>query len=456
MSEQVDVVVIGLGVAGEEVAGRLAAAGLSVVGVEAGLVGGECPYWGCVPTKMMIRASGIIGEVGRAGAVAGRATIEPDWSLVAHRIRAEATDTWDDQVAVARFEDKGGRFVRGRARITGPGEVTVGDLVLTARRGVVLATGTTPVVPPVGGLAGLPFWTNRDAVQTERPPSSLLVIGGGAIGVEFAQVFSRFGSQVTLVEAAAHLLPAEEPEAGEALQAVLEAEGITVHVGGAVADASQTEAGFEVELGDGSRVATEKLLVATGRRPDLTGLGLEQYGIDPDARTLAVDERLRVAGGLWAVGDVTGHGAFTHVAMYQANVAVRDLLDQGGPAASYHAVPRVTFSDPEVGAVGLTEAQARAAGISVRIGRSQTPSSARGWIHKVGNEGLVKLVEDVDRGVLIGATSVGPHGGEVLGALAVAVHAEVPTRTLRQMIYAYPTFHRGIEDALGDLHGHGS
>ena len=142
--------------------------------------------------------------------------------------------------------------------------------------------------------------------------------------------------------------------------------------------------------------------------------------------------------------------------MYQADVAVRDLLDQGGPAASYHAVPRVTFSDPEVGAVGLTEAQARAAGISVRIGRSQTPSSARGWIHKVGNEGLVKLVEDADRGVLIGATSVGPHGGEVLGALAVAVHAEVPTSTLRQMIYAYPTFHRGIEDALGDLHGHGS
>ncbi len=456
MSEQVDVIVIGLGVAGEEVAGRLAQAGLSVVGVEAGLVGGECPYWGCVPTKMMIRASGIIGEVGRAGALAGRATIEPDWSLVAQRIRAEATDTWDDQVAVERFEGKGGRFVRGHARITGPGEVTVGDRLFSARRGVVIATGTTPVVPPVGGLAGLPFWTNRDAVQADQPPTSLVVIGGGAIGVEFAQVFARFGTRVTIVEAAAHLLPAEEPEAGEGLQAVLEAEGITVYVGAAVADASQTEGGFVVELGDGGQVTAEKLLVATGRRPDLTNLGLEQYGIDPDARSLAVDERLRVVRGLWAVGDVTGHGAFTHVAMYQADVAVRDLLEQGGPAASYHAVPRVTFSDPEVGAVGLTEAQARTAGISVRIGRSQTPSSARGWIHKVGNEGLVKLVEDADRGVLIGATSVGPHGGEVLGALAVAVHAEVPTGTLRQMIYAYPTFHRGIEDALGDLHGHGT
>ncbi len=456
MTEQVDVVIIGMGVAGEEVAGRLAEAGLSVVGVDAGLVGGECPYWGCVPTKMMIRASGIIGEVGRAAAVAGPATINPDWGLVAARIRAEATDTWSDQVAVDRFEGKGGQFVRGHARITGPGEVTVGDRVFRARRGVVLATGTTPVVPPVGGLANLPFWTNRDAVQAERPPTSLAVIGGGAIGVEFAQVFARFGSEVTIVEAAAHLLPAEEPEAGETLQAVLEAEGISVLVGAEVANASHQLDEFDVKLGDGGHVAAEKLLIATGRRADLTGLGLEQYGVDPNARTLAVDERLRVSDGLWAVGDVTGRGAFTHVAMYQADVAVRDLLDQGGPVAAYHAVPRVTFSDPEVGAVGLTEAQARAAGLKVRIGRSQTPSSARGWIHKIGNEGFVKLVEDADRGVLIGATAVGPHGGEVLGALAVAVHAEVPTSTLRQMIYAYPTFHRGIEDALGDLRGHGS
>jgi len=236
---------------------------------------------------------------------------------------------------------------------------------------------------------------------------------------------------------------------------VLEAEGVTVHVGAAVAGASHRGDRFEVELGDGTRLAAEKLLVAAGRRADLTGLGLDAYGIDAQARTLSVDERLRAGERLWAVGDVTGHGAFTHVAMYQADIAVRDILATGGPGASDHAVPRVTFSDPEVGAVGLIEAQARAAGIRVRVGRSQTPSSARGWIHQAGNEGLVKLVEDADRGVLIGATSVGPHGGEVLGALAVAVHAEVPTGTLRQMIYAYPTFHRGIEDALRDLHGHG-
>jgi pyruvate/2-oxoglutarate dehydrogenase complex dihydrolipoamide dehydrogenase (E3) component len=451
MTERVDVVVIGMGVGGEEVAGRLAEAGMTVVGVEGGLVGGECPYWGCVPTKMMVRAAGMIGEVRRAAAVAGTAAIEPDWGLVAARIRAEATDTWDDKVAVDRFVDKGGRFVRGRARITGPGEVTVGDLRFTAGRGVVVATGTTAVAPPIPGLAGLPFWTNREAVQADQPPASLVVIGGGPIGVEFAQVFARFGSEVTVVGSADRLLPGEEPESGEVLRRALEDDGVRVHTGTAVTAVGHDGTGFEVTLADGTRLDAERVLVAAGRRTRLADLGLEAYGVDPHVSVLGVDERLRVADGLWAVGDVTGHGAFTHVAMYQADVAVRDILGAGGPIASYHAVPRVTFTDPEVGSVGLTEARARAAGLDVRVGSSQVPGSARGWIHKLGNEGVVKLVEDVDRGVLVGATAVGPHGGEVLGALSVAVHAEVPTEQLRQMIYAYPTFHRGIEDALRDL-----
>jgi pyruvate/2-oxoglutarate dehydrogenase complex dihydrolipoamide dehydrogenase (E3) component len=455
MTEQVDVVVIGLGVGGEEVAGRLAEAGLSVVGVEAGLVGGECPYWGCVPTKMMVRAAGLVAEVRRAEGVAGQASIEPDWGLVATRIRAEATDTWDDRVAVDRFTGKGGQFVRGRGRITGPGEVSVGDRVFAARRGIVVATGAAPTTPPIPGLTGLPFWTNRDAVQVEQPPRSLIVIGGGAIGVEFAQVFARFGSEVTLVEAAPHLLPLEEPAAGQTLGGALESDGVRLHVGAVVTEVTHDDDGFVVTLGDGTGLAAERLLVATGRRPRLTGLGLETHGLDTEGGAVPVDEHLRAADGLWAVGDVTDRGAFTHVAMYQADIVVRDILDQPGPVASYHAVPRVTFSDPEVGAVGLTEAQARARGLTVRVGRSQVPSSARGWIHKVGNEGLIVLVEDAERGVVVGATSVGPHGGEVLGALSVAVHAEVPTSRLREMIYAYPTFHRGIEDALRDLRDDG-
>ncbi|GAW49231.1 MULTISPECIES: dihydrolipoyl dehydrogenase family protein [unclassified Nocardioides] len=452
MAEQVDVVVIGLGVGGEEVAGRLAAAGLSVVGVEAGLVGGECPYWGCVPTKMMVRAAGMVADVRRAETIAGPASIEPDWSLVATRIRAEATDTWDDQVAVDRFVGKGGTFVRGRAKITGRGEVTVGDQVFTVRRGIVVATGTVPSVPPIPGLAELPYWTNRGAVQAEQPPTSLVVIGGGAIGVEFAQVFSRFGTTVTLVEAADRLLPGEEPEAGRLLTEVLGAEGIDVRTGTSVARVDHDGTSFTVALGDRDVVVADRVLVATGRRAALGDLGLEAYDLAADTPALEADDRLRAAAGLWAVGDLTGRGAFTHVAMYQADIVVRDILGQDGPAASYHAVPRVTFSDPEVGSVGLTEEQARAAGLAVRIGFSQVPSSARGWMHKVGNEGIIKLVEDADRGILVGATSVGPHGGEVLGALAVAVHARVPVVQLRSMIYAYPTFHRGIEDALRNLH----
>ena len=454
MSEQVDVVVIGMGVGGEEVAGRLSEAGLLVVGVEAGLVGGECPYWGCIPTKMMVRAAGVVAEVGRAEFIAGLARIEPDWGLVAHRIRSEATDSWDDKVAVDRFVGKGGRFVRGRAVISAVGEVTVGDEVFSPRRGIVVATGTLPAVPDVPGLGGTPYWTNRDAVKVERPPASLLVMGGGAVGLELGQVFARFGTKVTVVEAADRLLPGEEPEAGHLVAEVFTGEGVDVRVGTAVEGVRHDGSGFVVDLVDAARVEAERLLVATGRGTDLAGLGVDLYGVDAGARAVPTDEWLRAAEGLWAVGDVTGHGAFTHVAMYQAGVVVRDILGEAGPPASYHAVPRVTFTDSEVGGVGVTEEAAHAARVPVRVGVAQVPSSARGWIHQAGNDGFVKLVEDADRGVLVGATAVGPHGGEVLGALAVAVRAGVPTATLRNMIYAYPTFHRAIEDALRDLGSH--
>lgn len=195
----------------------------------------------------------------------------------------------------------------------------------------------------------------------------------------------------------------------------------------------------------------ERLLISTGREANLAGLGVESIGLDPSARRLTVDGRMRATDEVWGVGDVTGHGAFTHVAMYQAAIAVRDILGEVGPQADYRAAPRVTFTDPEIGAVGLTEAQAREQGLDVRTGLTQIPSSARGWIQKAGNEGLIKLVEDAERGVLVGATSAGPAGGEVLYGLAVAIQSRVPTEQLRHMIYAYPTFHRAVEDALANL-----
>ncbi len=448
---ETDIVVLGMGSGGEDVAGRLAQAGLDVVGVERELVGGECPYWACVPSKMMLRAAHLLAEARRVRGMAGDSVVRPDWAPVAKRIREEATDSWDDQVAVERFEGKGGRFLRGEGRILGPGAVAVGEHHLRARRGVVIATGTSPVIPPVPGLDQVPYWTNREAVAAEELPSSLVVLGGGAVGVELAQVFARFGVDVTIVEALDRLLPGDEPEVGPVLAEVLAAEGVDVRVGVKASEVHRDGARVAVALEDGTAVAGAQLLVATGRRADLATIGVGAVGIDESQRWLPVDDRLRVTDGVWGVGDLTGKGAFTHVALYQSPIAVADILGEDGPPADYRAVPHVTFTDPEIGAVGLSEEAARAAGIAVRVGMARVPETARGWIHKSGNEGLIKLVADTDRGVLVGATAMGPSGGEVIGLLTLAVHAEVNVEHLRRMIYTYPTFHRGVEDALRDL-----
>jgi pyruvate/2-oxoglutarate dehydrogenase complex dihydrolipoamide dehydrogenase (E3) component len=450
VTDTVDAIVVGLGVAGEDVAGRLGEAGLEVLGIENRLVGGECPYWGCVPSKMLVRAASLLAEGRRIPGMAGESVVRPDYTPVARRIRDEATDNWNDQVAVDRLTGKGARFLRATAKVTGDREVTVDGAVFTARRCVVVATGTAPVIPPIEGLAGTPFWTNREALEATEAPQSLIVLGGGAIGVELAQGFARFGSDVTIVEAGERLLAVEEPEAGALLADILPREGLHVRTGVSATAVRYDGNGFEVTVAD-EVLRAQRLLVATGRRADLAGLGLDTMGVDITRRWVDVDDELRAGPGLWAVGDITGKGVFTHVATYQAPLAVASILGRPAPAADYHALPRVTFTDPEIGAVGLTEQQARAAGVAVRVGSSQVPTSTRGWIHKAGNDGFIKLVEDVDAGVLVGATSAGPVGGEVLGALAVAVHARVATESLAQMIWAYPTFHRAIGDAIADL-----
>ncbi|HSZ28302.1 MAG TPA: FAD-dependent oxidoreductase [Pseudonocardiaceae bacterium] len=231
IAQPVDVIVIGLGPGGEEVASRLADAGLAVLGVERELVGGECPFWGCIPSKMMVRAAETLAEAGRVDRLAGSAQVHPDYSPVARRIRAEATDNWDDRVAVARFEKRGGRFVRGQATLVGPRRVRVGDTVFTASVGVVLATGAVPVRRPITGLADAGYWTDREAIKAIDPPGSLVVLGGGAIGMELAQAFARFGSAVTVVEAAERVLSMEEPEVSAVIAAVLRAEGLTLRTG---------------------------------------------------------------------------------------------------------------------------------------------------------------------------------------------------------------------------------
>ena len=453
---EVDIVVIGMGLGGEYVAGQVAEAGLLVAGVEARLVGGECPYWGCVPSKMMIRAANLLAEGRRIPGMAGASAVRPDWAPVAGRIRPEATDNWNDQAAADRFTGKGGLLFRGHGMIAGPGRVSVGGDVLRARRGIVIDTGSAPVIPPVPGLAGTPYWTNHEAIEAEQVPDSLIVLGGGAVGSELAQAYSRFGAAVTVVESARRLLPAEEPEAGALLTKVFGREGIGVRTGSTAEHVAYDagpggRAGFTLTLGDGTEVTGSRLLVATGRRADLAAVGTGRVGIDESRPAVPVDDHMRAAPGVWAIGDVVGQGNFTHMATYHAEIAVADILGREHHPAEHHAVPRVTFTDPEIGAVGLTEAQAREQGLGVRVGLAPVPASARGWIHKAGNDGFIKLVEDSGRGVLAGATSAGPWGGEVLSMLALAVHARVPTRRLREMIYAYPTFHRAVEDALRAL-----
>ena len=450
--ESYGVVVIGMGPGGEHVAGTLAEQGLRVLGVERALVGGECPYWGCVPSKMMIRAANALAEARRVPGLAGTTgEVRPDWAPVARRIRQEATDSWDDTVAVDRFVGKGGTFVRGTGRLAGPGRVEVDGVTYGATRGVVVATGTRPAIPPIDGLDTVEFWTNHEAVEATELPGSMIVLGGGAIGCELTQVFARFGVQVSVVEAADHLLPLDEPEAGALLAEVLAVEGVAVHIGTSARRVAKDGDQVTVVLDSGTVLRADRLLVATGRRADPAAVGLDTVGVDRAARTAPTDDRCRVTDQVWAVGDITGRGAFTHVAMYQAGIVIADILGKDGSPADYRALPRVTFTDPEIGSVGLTEKQARERLGRVLTGSTPTPSTARGWIHKVGNEGLIKLVADADRGVLVGATAMGPAGGEVLGALTLAVHAEVPLDTLRSMIYAYPTFHRGIEDALQRL-----
>jgi pyruvate/2-oxoglutarate dehydrogenase complex dihydrolipoamide dehydrogenase (E3) component len=462
-----DLIVLGLGPGGEELASRVAETGRSVLGIDERLLGGECPYFGCIPSKMILRGAELVEDARRVDAMAGHATVEPDFAPVARRIRDEATDDWDDRVAVERYEATGGTFVRGSGRLAGRDEdghllVEVGADTYRSRR-VVVATGTAPAVPPIDGLMDLPagvggpVWTNREALRATVAPASLIVLGGGPIGCELGQGFARFGTKVTVVEAAPRILMPEEPEAAKVIADVFTREGMDVRQGVRAERMSAAGAGVQVNLSDGTEVIAEKVLIAAGRRPNLSAIGLETVELDPNARTLTIDEHMRVihedapVDGLFAIGDITGHGAFTHLSVWQARVLVAHLLDRDEPFGGYHGLAWATFTDPEVGRVGMSEQQARDKGIEVRTSHTEIAASTRGWIYGPGNDGFVKLVEDVDRGVLVGATIVGPHGGELIAMLTVAVHAEVPVQTLATMHYAYPTLHRTVLDAVRAL-----
>lgn len=449
MTEPCDVIVLGMGTCGEDAALRLAGAGLDVVGIEPRLIGGECPFWACIPSKFMVGSANLVKGARRADGAVGRVQVEPDWSTVASRIRSQITGSWDDSAGVERFEAKGGRFIRGRGKITAPGTVGVNGTTVVAQRGVLMATGSQPMIPPISGLSDVDYWTNHEAIQVEELPGSLAVLGGGPVGCELGQVFARFGVDVTFIEGAERLLSHGEPEASQLVADGLIEDGATLRLGVTAESVSSENGSTVVHLDDGTKVTAERLLVATGRRADADSLGVAKAGATTSRGFVEVDGLMRAGERLWAIGDMTGEALLTQVAEYQGMIAVEDILGGEPRPADYGSIPRATFTDPEVGSVGMTEAEARAAGHDVTVTIKDVQATFRGWVNASPVSGLIKLIADESGDRLLGGTVVGPRATEVLGFLALAVQERTPLENLVNMIYAFPTFYGGIGEALG-------
>ena len=449
MPEEFDVVCLGGGVAGEAIAGGLQGSGLTLAVVERELVGGECPYWGCIPSKTLLRSGETLTEADRARDLAAtRVEWELDFPKISKRTLWMARDL-DDTRPAAALEATGARLIRGEGKLINPNTVEVGGERLVARRAVVIANGSTAAIPPIHGLQAINYWTNRHAAVPRELPISLVVLGGGAIGVELGQAFARFGAKVNLVEAGPRFLGLEEPEASAALVPHLEADGITLMAGDPCIGVETASAGVLVRLKSGFTIEAERLLVATGRRANFEAW--QDAGVSKTERGwLKVDPAtLEAAPGIYGAGDVTGIGGFTHLAYYHGQVVARRLRGEDA-RADHTAIPRVTFTDPEVASVGISEAAARASGIDVVVATADTAETARGYIHDF-HGGMMKLVGDKKRGVLIGATLVSPRAGEILGELVLAVKVGTPLRVLADVVHPFPAFNRVLGASMSEL-----
>ena len=430
-----DVVVIGAGPAGEVAAGRLGEAGLEVAIVEQHLVGGECSYYACMPSKALLRPGELLAEARR---MPGLSAAGIDASAVLAR-RDEVVHDLDDASQVPWLEERGVVLVRGRGRLDGERRVRVGDDVLVARRAVVVATGSSPVRPPIPGLDGVRPWTNREATTAGRVPSSLVVLGGGVAGVELAQAWASLGTRVVLLEGAPRVIVREEPFASAEVEAALVELGVDVRTGVRAVGATRNGGDVVVELEDGSSVRGEELLVAVGRRPATEELGLETVGLEP-GRPVEVGTNLRSPRHDWlyAIGDANGRALLTHMGKYQGRVAADAVLGRpAGIVSDGPLSPRVIFTDPQVAAVGHTLQSAEAQGMVVRAIDVETSGTAGASFVGRGTAGTSRLLVDVDRGVIVGATFVGFEVAEWLHAATIAVVAEVP---LDRLAHAVPTF----------------
>ena len=455
-----DVVILGGGSAAEWIWSHLP--GKSVAVVEANRVGGECPFVSCVPSKALLRSAQVrrlVKEAHHLGASSSPLVLDDPAKAFAAAVlrRDRIVDQRDDSDNAAQLAESGALLYRGRGRIHGPGRVIVedesGNLEEISYGELVLATGSSPVIPPIPGLDLVPTWRSDEALSSSELPPSLIVMGGGAVGCELAQVYATFGSNVTIIEAAENLLPREDPAVGHILAEALQRSGVNVRTGTKLIKAEPHEGGSLLTLDTGDQLQAARVLVAVGRRPNVDNIGLETLGRTLDGSTLEVDVQGRVAGvdHLWAAGDVTAIAPFTHTANYQGRIVAANLRGEAR-RADYRAIPRCVYTDPPVAAVGLTPGEARSAGLEIREASMPLHETARAASDGT-DVGVVNLIEDVRRGVLIGAAIIGPGADEMIAEAALAIRAELPVSLLADLVHAFPTYGEAYEPPLRQLEG---